>query len=118
MPAFVCRGKTWNNPVQLTLASIGGKWKMPILWRLKDGSRRFSDLKRSLSKSMLEGSITDRALTLPLRELEEHGLIRRTVFPTVPPQVEYAITPLGLEAVPVIRALQEYGEALRTAAQP
>ena len=88
---------------------------MPILWRLKDGARRFSDLKRSLSKSIPAGSITDRALTLPLRELEEHGLISRTVFPTVPPQVEYAITPLGLAAVPVIRALQEYGEALRAA---
>ncbi len=115
MPSFICRGKSWNNPVQLTLASLGGKWKMPILWRLKDGPRRFSDLKRSLSKSMPTGTITDRALTLPLRELEEHGLVTRTVFPTVPPQVEYAITPLGLSAVPVIRAMQVYGETLRAA---
>ncbi|MFM2091985.1 MAG: hypothetical protein RLZZ127_2474, partial [Planctomycetota bacterium] len=108
MPAFTCRGETWNNPVQLVLATIGGKWKMPILWRLKDGPRRFSDLKRSLSKSIPDGAITDRALTLPLRELEAHGLVRRTVHPTVPPQVEYAITPLGLDAIPVIQALQGY----------
>jgi DNA-binding HxlR family transcriptional regulator len=115
MPAFLCRGQTWNNPVQLVLATIGGKWKMPILWRLKDGPRRFSDLKRSLAKSAPGGGITDRALVLPLRELVEHGLVVRTVHPTVPPQVEYAITPLGLEAIPVIQALQGYGQRLREA---
>jgi len=114
MPAFRCRGQTWNNPVQLALATIGGKWKMPILWRLKDGPLRFSDLKRSLSRSMAAGAITDRALTLPLRELEEHGLVTRTVHPTVPPQVEYAVTDLGLAAIPVIRALQGYGERIRS----
>ncbi|MFM2090996.1 MAG: hypothetical protein RLZZ127_1485, partial [Planctomycetota bacterium] len=50
-------------------------------------------------------------------ELEAHGLVRRTVHPTVPPQVEYAITPLGLDAIPVIQALQGYGERIRVADQ-
>lgn len=109
MPAFICRGKTWNNPVQLALDTIGGKWKMPILWRLKDGTLRYSDLRRSLTKSLPTGAITDKALTSQLRELEAHGLVVRTVHPVVPPHVDYAITKRGMAAIPSITTLQGYG---------
>ena len=100
MPAFECRGKIWNNPVQLALDSIGGKWKMPILWRLKDASKRYGELKRSLNANLVDATITDRALTKQLRELEDHGLITRTEHPVVPPHVDYAITDHGREALP------------------
>lgn len=113
MPAFRCRGRIWNNPVQLALDTIGGKWKMPILWRLKDSILRYAELRRSLNTHLVDAAITDRALTVQLRELEEHGLITRTVHPVVPPHVDYAITERGLEAIPVIRALQGYGTRIK-----
>ena len=113
MPAFRCRDRIWNNPVQLALDTIGGKWKMPILWRLKDGTKRYAEIRRSLNAGLVGTKITDRALTTQLRELETHGLITRTVHPIVPPHVDYSITPYGEKALPVITALQQYGEELR-----
>jgi DNA-binding HxlR family transcriptional regulator len=114
MPAFRSRGKTWNNPVQLALDTIGGKWRMPILWRLKDGPLGYAALRRSLSRSLPTGTITDRAMTTQLRLLERHGLVTRTVHSTVPPRVDYAITPRGLAAIPCISALQTYGRQIMT----
>ena len=82
---------------------IGGTWKMPILYRLKDKVMRFSDLKRSMPK------ITDKMLTTQLRELEGFGFVDRKVYPVVPPKVEYSITERGLRAVPVIEFIRNYG---------
>ena len=87
--------------------SSGGKWKMPILWRLKDRVWRYGELKRSL------GRITHKMLTQHLRELEADGLLTRTVYPEVPPRVEYAITKLGRTAVPAIDTLRDWGARYR-----
>ena len=96
MPTFAFRGRTYNNPVELTLAVIGGKWKMPILWRLRAQAWRYGALKRDL------GRITHKMLSEQLRELERDGLISRTVLGAVPAHVEYALTPLGQSiAVPI-----------------
>ena len=75
----------------LTLAMdlVGGKWKMLVLWLLRDRSVRFSELRRFLNR------ITHKMLTQQLRELEQSGLINRTVYPVVPPKVEYALTEEG-----------------------
>lgn len=75
--------------VREVLTRVGDKWSVLILVLLGDGSRRFSELKRTI-----EG-ISQRMLTLTLRGLERDGLVVRTVFPTVPPRVEYALSPLG-----------------------
>jgi DNA-binding HxlR family transcriptional regulator len=107
MPAFAFRGKTYNNPVELALEALGGKWKMPILWRLKDRVWRYGELRKSL------GAVTPKMLTSQLRELERDGLITRTVFPVVPPRVDYAITPLGQSAIPAIEALRQWGMRYR-----
>jgi DNA-binding HxlR family transcriptional regulator len=107
MPAFVFRGRTYNNPVELALEAIGGKWKMPILWRLKDRVWRYGELRKSL------GAVTPKMLTTQLRELERDGLITRTVFPVVPPRVDYAITSLGRSAIPAIEALRQWGMRYR-----
>ena len=107
MPAFELRGRRYNNPVELSLDVIGGKWKMPILWRLKDRVWRHGELRRSL------GRITAKMLTQQLRELERDGLLTRTVFAQVPPRVDYEITELGRSALPPIRALQAWGDAYR-----
>lgn len=116
MPAFVHRGKTYNNPVQLALEVIGGKWKMPILWRLKDGTLRYGELRTSLNRHLESGRVTDKTLTAQLRELERDGLLRRKVHAVVPPRVDYTITPAGRRVLPVIRALQKLGNRFREGA--
>ena len=75
--------------VSEVLALIGEKWSVLIIMMLSAGPRRFSDLKRSID------GISQRMLTLCLRGLERDGLVKRTVFPVVPPRVEYELTPLG-----------------------
>ncbi len=90
-------------PIEATLDLIDGKWKAIILYHLLDGTLRFGEMKKRLSK------ITQRMLTRQLRELEEVGLISRTVFAQVPPRVDYALTPRGRTLEPVIRALWMWG---------
>jgi DNA-binding HxlR family transcriptional regulator len=107
MPVFEFRGRSYNNPVELALEVVGGKWKMPILWRLRDRVWRYGELKRDL------GPVTHKMLTQQLRELERDRLLTRTVYAEVPPRVEYAITDLGRSAVPVIEALRDWGRTYR-----
>ena len=104
MSEFNFRGKKYNNSVELSLDIIGGKWKMPIIWRLKDDSKRYGELRRSLPK------VTHKMLTQQLRELEEAEIITRKVYPEVPPKVEYSLTLLGKSVIPVIDMLHEWGE--------
>lgn len=107
MPRFEFRGKYYNNPVELSLDIIGGKWKMPILWRLKDKPWRYSELKKSI------GKITHKMLAQQLKELEEDGLISRKVYASVPPKVEYSITEKGKSTIPIIASLRTWGENFR-----
>jgi len=95
-------------PVEATLDLIDGKWKAIILYHLLKGTLRFNELRRRLAK------ITQRMLTRQLRELEEVGLVSRTVFAEVPPRVEYALTPDGKSLEPVVRALWVWGDAYLT----
>jgi DNA-binding HxlR family transcriptional regulator len=104
MPRFEFRGKHYNNPVELSLDVIGGKWKMPILWRLKDKPWRYSELKKSI------GKITHKMLAQQLKELEEDGLISRKVFASVPPKVDYTLTQKGFTTIPIIEGLRKWGE--------
>lgn len=89
-------------PVEATLALIGGKYKALILWRLSGGTLRFSQLQRHIPA-------TARMLTLQLRELEQDGLVSRTVYPEVPPRVEYAMTDLGRSLMPILTAMRNWG---------
>lgn len=82
----------------------GGKWKPIIIHYLIGGTKRFGELRR------LIGGITQRSLTLQLRELEECGVITRQVFAEVPPRVEYTLTEFGLTLQPVLSAMKEWGE--------
>jgi DNA-binding HxlR family transcriptional regulator len=92
-------------PVEATLDLIDGKWKAIILYHLFERTLRFNELKRRLSK------ITQRMLTRQLRELEEVGVVNRTIFAEVPARVEYSLTPHGRSLEPVIRALWIWGDA-------
>lgn len=103
MPDFLFNNKRYYNPVEFAMDRIGGTWKMPILWRLKDKVMRYSELKRDISH------ITHKMLTSQLRELEEEGFISRKVYPVVPPKVEYTITKRGKKAIAIIDAIRQYG---------
>lgn len=94
---------TGNCPTEAALAAIGGRWKVPILWHLFSGPRRFGELSRLL------GSATQKMLTQQLRELERDGLVHRKVFPEVPPKVEYSLTELGRSVRPAVTALSQWG---------
>ena len=92
-------------PVESTLCYLDGKWKGVILYHLlNEGTLRFNALRRHIP------SVTQRMLTKQLRELEDAGLISRTVFPVVPPRVDYTLTALGQSMEPVISALKSWGE--------
>lgn len=103
MPEFLYNKKLYYNPVEFAMDRIGGTWKMPILWRLKDRVFRFSELRKDIPH------ISDKMLTTQLRELEADGFIHRKVYPVVPPKVEYSITDKGREAVPIIDTIRNYG---------
>src|ERR1700752_4579118 len=89
-------------PVDQAIELVCGKWKPLILWRLSAGTLRFGQLQRAVP------GVTQRMLTLQLRELERAGLVQRTVYPEVPPKVEYALTELGGSVVPVLRSLGQW----------
>ncbi|ARO29376.1 transcriptional regulator protein [Rhizobium sp. NXC14] len=91
-------------PLEATLSYLDGKWKGVILFHLMKGTLRFNELRRKLP------AVTQRMLTKQLRELEGSGLVSRTVFPVVPPRVEYAMTPLGMTLKPVVDALAAWGD--------
>ena len=103
MPDFVKDKRLFHNPVEFAMNKIGGTYKMPILWRLKDKKWRFSELQKSLSHA------SDRMLSKALKELVEDGFVSKEVFPEVPPRVEYSITERGMKSIEIIDALRNYG---------
>lgn len=108
-PTAATRKKRYGCSVEATVDVTGGKWKPLILFHLLEAPAgaplRFSQLKRAI------GTVTQRSLTLHLRELERDGLVTRRVYAEVPPRVEYSLTPFGHSAAPVLRAMKEWGHA-------
>ena len=94
-------------PVETTLTLISDKWKVLIIRDLLPGTKRFGELKKSI------GGVSQKVLTAQLRQMEEGGLLTRTVFPEVPPRVEYTLTELGYSLRPVLDAMQNWGEAYK-----
>ena len=90
-------------PVATTVQLIGSKWKLLIMRNLLQRSWRFNELRKDL-----EG-ISQKVLTDSLRSMEEDGIITRTVYPEVPPRVEYALSDLGESMRPIIKAMEEWG---------
>ncbi len=92
--------------VEVTLSVMGGTWKPIILFHLMHGKKRFSELSRTIGGPT---RITQRMLTLQLRELEEAGIVLRTVHAEVPPRVDYELTELGRSLQPVLIAMRNWG---------
>ena len=89
--------------------TISDKWKVLILRDLLDGTKRFSELRRSV------GSVSQKVLTANLRQMERDGLVHREVFPEVPPRVEYSLTETGQTLQPVIEAMKNWGTQYKAA---
>jgi DNA-binding HxlR family transcriptional regulator len=91
-------------PMLITQDLVGGKWKLLILWYLKNDKLRFSELQRLLP------DVTRKMLTQQLRALEKDLLVHRYVHPVVPPKVEYSLTKDGLALVPILKQMCDWGE--------
>jgi DNA-binding HxlR family transcriptional regulator len=87
------------------LARVGDKWTMQVIAELGEGQRRFSELQRAIT------GVSQRMLTLTLKNLERDGLVSRTVTPSVPPRVDYALTDLGRSMLAPVQALGEWAAA-------
>lgn len=94
--------------IRITMCLIGAKWKPCLIDMLRDGSKRPSEIHKNMPEA------TPRVLNQQLRELEEHGVIMKKIFPVLPPHSEYSLTQLGRELLPIIDTLEEWGESYRT----
>lgn len=91
-------------PIGITQNIMAGKWKLVIIWLLKDGEKRFNELQKALP------DIRQGYLTQQLRELERDGLVHREVYHVVPPKVEYSLTEIGTRFLGVMHKMYEWGE--------
>ncbi len=98
-------------PVETTLTLISDKWKVLILRDLMPGTKRFGELKKSV------GNVSQKVLTAQLRQMEDSGLLTRTVYPEVPPRVEYTLTDLGRSLKPILDAMWDWGQAYKAGVQ-
>jgi DNA-binding HxlR family transcriptional regulator len=91
--------------IEVTLEILSGKWKALILWNLSNHEFiRFNEFKRLIPE------ITQKMLTQQLRDLIKNGLIKKTIYPQVPPMVEYSLTPMGKELIPILDAMDKWGK--------
>ena len=95
-------------PVELTLLLISNKWKVLIIRDLLDGTKRFSELKKSIN------NISQKVLTSNLREMEENDLLTRKVYPEVPPRVEYTLTDIGYSLKTLLDDMDKWGTWYRS----
>jgi len=100
-----CPSERVRAQLQRALRLLSGKWKGEILWQLVDGKQRFGQLRRAIP------DVTQHMLTTQLRDLESEGLVKRTVFPEVPPRVEYEMTPAARALRPVFDELFRWANA-------
>jgi DNA-binding HxlR family transcriptional regulator len=97
-------GKIYHCPLDLASAFIGGKWKTVVLWYLCEKKRRFSELKREIP------GITEKMLSLQLKQLEKDGFVFRKIYAEVPPRVEYSLTEEGKTLIPTLEAMCLWGK--------
>jgi DNA-binding HxlR family transcriptional regulator len=99
-------------PMSACMSLLGGVWTPDIIWNLSEGARRFSELRRAMP------NISAKVLSARLKDLEGRGVLARSVLATTPPSVDYALTDLGEELIPAIRAIVEVGSKLHLRMTP
>lgn len=95
--------KEYNCPLELAMDIVGGKWKSIIVYYLRDGAKRSGKLQKMMP------SVTNKMYTQSLRELESHNVIKRVVYPVVPPHVEYSLTETGEQLIPILTQMVNWG---------
>ncbi|NML22186.1 helix-turn-helix transcriptional regulator [Pseudoflavitalea sp. G-6-1-2] len=90
-----------------TLSVLGGRWKPAILFTLLKGKMRYSELRKNIA------GVSERMLVAQLRELEDDGMVKRIIYPEVPPRVEYELTTMGMETAPMLRHMSAWGNKHR-----
>ena len=103
---FILDGKEYHCAMDVTMDFIGGKWKTVVLWYLRKDKKRFSELRKLIP------NITEKMLSLQLKGLENDGLIRRKIYPQVPPKVEYFLTDFGKSLIPMLEEIAKWGRNL------
>lgn len=96
--------KVYFSALDVTLDIMGGKWKALILWNLRGGAKRFTEFRKLIP------DITEKMLSLQLKQLESDRIIEREVFAEVPPRVEYSLTEEGKTILPMLEAMEEWGK--------
>jgi DNA-binding HxlR family transcriptional regulator len=90
-------------PVETVIHILGGKWKPTIFWHLSTSTKRFSDLEKLLPNA------SPKMLTQHLRSMEQAGIVERTIYPTIPPKVEYSLSEYGISLIPVAEVMCNWG---------
>lgn len=99
--------KTYPCTTSITMEYIGGKWKMVILYHLRNGARRYNELRKTMPM------VTERTLSLQLKQMEEDGIVKREVFTIKPPlKVEYSLTDFGKTLIPLLEMISEWGKGV------
>ena len=99
-------GRVYHCALDVTMELVGGKWKTIVLWYLRKDKKRFSELRRQIP------GITEKMLSMQLRQLEKDGFVSRTIYPEVPPRVEYALTPHGKTLLPLLEEIAKWGRMM------
>jgi DNA-binding HxlR family transcriptional regulator len=103
---FVLEGKEYHCAMDITMDYIGGKWKTVVLWYLRKDRKRFSELRKLIP------NITEKMLSLQLKDLEKDGIVGRKIYPEVPPRVEYFLTDFGKTLIPMLDEIAKWGRSL------
>ncbi|MDD8017123.1 MAG: helix-turn-helix domain-containing protein [Bacteroidota bacterium] len=101
--AYRMNGRIYHCAMDVTMSFIGGKWKTVVLWYLRNDAKRFSELKRLIPE------ITEKMLSVQLKQLEQDAIVERTVYPQVPPKVEYRLTKTGKTLLPILEEIASWG---------
>jgi DNA-binding HxlR family transcriptional regulator len=103
---ILLNGQEFHCAMDVTMSYIGGKWKTVVLWYLRKDRKRFSELKRHIP------NITEKMLSLQLKDLENDGIIGRKLYAEVPPKVEYFLTDFGKSLIPMLEEIAQWGRNL------
>ena len=103
---ILLNGQTYHCALDVTMDLVGGKWKAIVLWYLRKDKQRFSELRKQIP------GITEKMLSLQLRQLEKDGFVSRMVHAEVPPRVEYALTPHGKTLLPLLEEIAKWGRMM------
>jgi len=97
------KDKEYSCPIEVSMNLVAGKWKLLIMWHLRNKTRRFGEIQKKIP------NVTQKMLTQQLRELETDGLVHREVYAVVPPKVEYSLTAFGKSFEPVLNMMLVWG---------